>query len=84
MTSTHLKQRAQLSMEQRLELAVDLRRLADGPKVTPEQCKEAHRIVRDLEKLNRLDRTRSALDVLRRGAKSHRRGIRSVGPSEPI
>ena len=84
MTSTHLKQRAQLTMEQRVELAVDLRRLADGPKVTPEKCKEAHRIARDLEKLNRLDRTRSALDVLRRGAKSHRREIRSVGPSEPI
>ena len=74
MTSTHLKQYAELTMEQRVELVIDLRRLADGHKVTPEKCKQAHRIARDLAKLNRFDRTRSALDVLQKGAKSRRRG----------
>ncbi len=77
MTSTHLKQLAQLTMEQRVELAVDLRRLADGHKVAPEKCEEARRIARDLEKLNRLERTKSALDVLQKGAKVHRRRRRT-------
>ncbi|MCZ6760382.1 MAG: hypothetical protein O7D29_08440 [Gemmatimonadetes bacterium] len=49
MTSTHLKQHARLTMEQRVELAGDLRRLADGHKVAPEKCEEARRIARDLE-----------------------------------
>ena len=77
MTSTHLKQHARLTMEQRVELAGDLRRLADGPKVAPEKCKEARRIARDLEKLNRLERTKPALDVLQKGAKVHRRRRRT-------
>ena len=76
MTSTHLKQHARLTMEQRVELAGDLRRLADGLKVEPEKCKEARRIALDLEKLNRLERTKSALDMLQKGAKLHRRGRR--------
>ena len=66
-----------LTMEQRVELAGDLRRLADGHKVAPEKCEEARRIARDLEKLNRLERTKSALDVLQKGAKVHRRRRRT-------
>ncbi len=77
MTSTHLKQHARLTMEQRVELVGDLRRLADGHKVAPEKCEEARRIARDLEKLNRLERTKSALDVLQKGAKVHRRRRRT-------
>ncbi len=80
MTSTHLKQHARLTMEQRVELAGDLRRLADGHKVAPEKCEEARRIARDLEKLNILERTRSALDVFRIDVEEHRR----EGPKEPI
>lgn len=59
-------------MEQRVELAGDLRRLADGPKVTPKKNKEVIKIARDLEKLNRSDRKNSALDMLRRGTKARR------------
>ena len=66
-----------MTMEQRVELAGDLRRLADGHKVAPEKCEEARRIARDLEKLNRLERTKSALDVLQKGAKVHRRRRRT-------
>ena len=53
MATTQLKPHAQLTMEQRVELAGDLRRLADGPKVTPKKNKEVIKIARDLEKLNR-------------------------------
>lgn len=72
MTSTHSKQAARLTMEQRVELAGDLHRLADGTKVTTAKGNEVRRIARDLEKLNRLERTKSALEVLRISARARR------------